>query len=182
MDKCLYLSHTQHTSIPSYQRNDKLLLVIEFDDLQVLYLLSVDDKPDERAHLMEACLASSTRVNVQEVEHRVIHHLEKVRMTRDEKFWRVGEEHAPHPRVILSWIAAYMGHEDLHILTLPPQHLRESVMEIMAIYIAIDSSERSDHPETVSHLHRTNVACMPYLVAIFEILGKAIIPATVGIG
>ena len=75
-----------------------------------------------------------------------------------------------------------MGHEDLHILTPPPQHLRECIVEVMAIDISIDSSERSDLPETVSHLHRTYVARMPYLVAIFEILGKALIPTAVGIG
>lgn len=73
----VFIFHMRNIHL-SYQRNDKLLLVIEFDDLQVFYLLSVNDKPDERAHLMESRLASCPWVNVQEVEHGVIHHLEKM--------------------------------------------------------------------------------------------------------
>lgn len=156
-------------------------LVIQFYDLKILDILAINIEPDKRAHSMETAHASRSRIDMQQVQYRVIFHLKQMRMTRYEQLRRIGNNILPDTCVILARITAYMLHHHIHILTPPPQHKRKPVAKIAAVYIAIHSPQRSYLLKAVGHLHSANVARMPYLITLLEIFHIPLVPPSVSV-
>ena len=51
------------------------LVSVEFEDLQIFEGLAVDDHPDECHFIVEPAVARRSRVDVEQVELLVVHHL-----------------------------------------------------------------------------------------------------------
>ena len=119
-----------------------------------------------------------TRIDVQAVDGRVVHHPQQVRMSRYEQLRRFGIDGPPDACIILARIATNVLHQHIHLLTLPPIRFREADAHIAAIDIAIHRPQRRYLCQAVRHLHGADIASMPDFVTILEILRIALVPAS----
>ncbi len=78
-------------------------------------------------------------------------------------------------------VAAYVRHQHLHTLYPKTIKLTERIAYIAPIHIAKHGSRRTKLPQRLQYLHRANVACMPYLVHITEMLKNTLIQISVRI-
>ncbi len=78
-------------------------------------------------------------------------------------------------------VAAYVRHQHLHTLYPKTIKLTERIAYIAPIHIAKHGSRRTKLPQRLQYLHRANVACMPYLVHITEMLKNTLIQISVSI-
>lgn len=150
--------------------------VVQLYDFQIFNLLAVDDKPHQCAHLVEAIPAGRPRVNVQASNGGVVHHLQQMRVARNEEPRRMRINLAADAGIVLAGIAPNVLHQHIHLLTLPPIGFRESDANIAAVYVAIHRTQWSDFCQSVSHFHGADVARVPNFIAVLEMLCIAFVP------
>ena len=152
------------------------------DDVEVAELAGIDGEADEGTHLMPALQPCGTGVDMKEAELAVELYLEDMAVAADEELGWTGEELVADTPVVAPGIAADMGHEDVGTLACPSQLLREHQPQVGTVAVADDSTQGTESGEAVGEFHGTDVAGMPYLVALGEILQVLIVPVGVGVG
>ncbi len=90
-------------------------------------------------------------------------------------------KHREQPRIVATRVAADMRHQDLHILHTKTIELAERIAHIAAIHIAIDRPCGFEFTKRLQHLHRADIARMPYLIHITKMLEDALIEIAVRI-
>ena len=81
-----------------------------FYDLKVLKVAVIDGKANECPHLMPSLQACCSRVDVEQSQLLIIQHFQDMAVAGDEEFGRFCEDLLADARVVVAWIAAYMGH------------------------------------------------------------------------
>lgn len=156
--------------------------LLQLNHLQVADVAGFDYKADEGANHLLSVQSGGSGIDVETTEVVVHHHLEDVRMARDEEFWRVGDEHGSDAAVITPRVSAYVFHEHIDAFALEPQHLRKSLADVGSIDVAIYGTQRSNGQQPFGYLKVTDVASMPYFITPLGIVLKAWIPVRVCVG
>ena len=91
-------------------------------------------------------------------------------MTSDKELRRIGKECRAHAEIIITRIAADMFDEYIDILALEPVQFSVHQPQVSAVAVTIDSPERTKGSQFFSHLHITDIPCVPDLVAGFEVM------------
>lgn len=92
------IRHLQSSSFP------------QFHHLQILRFTVFDRKTNDGAHFVKTFLATSTRIDVQQTQSGVGHHLENMGMAANEESRRIRTQNLPHSLVVLARIAADVGY------------------------------------------------------------------------
>ena len=157
----------------------KHLIVRKSDDLEVLERNAVDSEAHQCALLVPALYASSTRIEVKQVEGLVILHLQYMRMSRNEELRRIGEKRGAYAGVVVTGIASDMFDEHVGLLTLEAVQFAVHQAQVAAVAVTADSPESSEGSQFLSHLDSADVAGVPYLVAGLEIVQVFLVPIAV---
>ncbi len=92
------------------------------------------------------------------------------------------EERLPNTGVVVAGIATNVLDEHIHTFTAEAEALRKFPAQVAAIYISIDSRQRTDGIELFGHFHRADVASMPDRITGRKILDITFIPIAMGVG
>ena len=146
------------------------LFLCQFNYFQILELAVVDSESDEGTDFVETVNTCSTGVDAKHVQGLVVLHLEYVRMSANKKAGRTHEQVLADGRIVTSRVSADVLNQD--ISTFDGKTVRFSIgaSDISTINVAINSTKRAERSQLFGYLPRTDIACMPYLVAILEIL------------
>ena len=71
--------------------------------------------------------------------------------------------------------------EHIDILHLETVQFTIHQPQVASIAITADSTERTESSQFLSHLHTTDIPCVPYLVAGFEVMEVLLVPVTMRI-
>ena len=102
-------------------------------------------------------------------------------MPADEKLRRIAEYLGTYARVVIAGISAYVLHQYIHVLAFPSERLGEDTAYVTTIDISIYGFQRTELRQFLGHLERTDVPCVPYLVARLEVMQILLIPVYVGV-
>ena len=116
----------------------------EGDDFEVLELAAVDGEADERAFLVPALNAGSTRVDVQQPEGLIVFYFQDMRMSGDEELRRIGEKRRADGEVVVTGIAADMLDEHIDILALEAVQFAVHQAEVTAVAVAANGAEGAE--------------------------------------
>ena len=83
---------------------------------------------------------------------------------------------------VVAWVSAYVCHQYLNAIHLKEVELREHTSHHATVDIAVYALQGFELGNLICHLHRAEVACVPYLVTGCEELHKYIIKETVSVG
>jgi hypothetical protein len=72
-----------------------------------------------------------------------------------------------------------MLNQHIYILALKTVDLTIHQSQVASVAVTTDSPERTELSQPVGHLHTTDIACVPNLVAGFEIVQVLIVPVAV---
>ena len=118
---------------------------------------------------------------MQHVQRFVELYFQYVRVTGNEELRRLTIEQSAHRRVVVARIAAYMLDEHVNILAFETVQFAIHESQITSVAVATHSPKRAKSRQFISHFHRADVACVPYLVARFEIVQIFWIPIGMGV-
>ena len=155
--------------------------VAKFDDFEVAKVPLVSSEANKGADLMPALNTGGTRVDVEEVELLVVLHLEDMAVPTDEELGWTGVELVADAPVVATWVTADVGHKHVRTLARPAQQLGKHATEVAAIAVPDDGSQGTEGGKTVGEFDTTDVASVPDLVTLCEILHVLVIPETMGI-
>ena len=102
-------------------------------------------------------------------------------MAANKELRRICIQLGSYCRGIFTGIAANMGHQYIHLFALKSEFLREFGPDIVAIDVAVYTSERFKSFQLIRNGCCTKITGMPYLVAFFKVLEYSIIEVVVGI-
>ena len=102
-------------------------------------------------------------------------------VTADKEGRRVGVELVDDTAVVATRIAADVSHQDVGSLAGPPQFLGEHEAEVAAVAVADHGTQGAESGKAIGKLGAADVAGVPYLVALGEVLEVLIIPVGVGV-
>ena len=74
-----------------------------------------------------------------------------------------------------------MLHQYIHVLAFPSERLGEDTAHVTTVDISIYGFQRTKLRQFLGHLERTDVSCVPYLVARLEVMQILLIPVGVGV-
>lgn len=121
-----------------YARNNKELEQgLQFNHLQILEFCVIYGEADECANCLPTLKASSTRVDVEELQERVELNLENMAVAADEELGRSLQELLTDVGIILAGVTTYVRHEDVCPLAIPTQLLRKQTSHIASVNIAM---------------------------------------------
>ena len=150
--------------------------------LKVLYLTTVNGQFHQRAHSMPSLPAGRTRVDVQTSQFLVIHHLEYMRVTGNEKLWPFTAQYLAYGGGISAWITAYVCHYHVTLLDLETEQLTEAQAQIAPVDIAAHRTYRTTGCQAVDNQWTSYVAGVPYLVAPGKMDEVLVIPTAMCVG
>lgn len=114
---------------------------------------------------MEALDSSRPRIDNKHITLRITHDLKYMRMTTNENIRTIFIDQFPGFRIVTSRIAADMGHEDLHALTLEESVKRMDETQFMIVTIARHPQQWLECGDLLCQSHApSEVSGMPYLV------------------
>ena len=151
------------------------------NDFEVLEGCVFDGEADKCSHLVPALQACSSRIDVEQAELFVVLDFEDVAVSADEELWRTRIELTSNAGVVVPGIAADMCHQDVCSLACPAKLFGEETAEVASVAITTDGPKGTKLLQPHSKLQRTNVACMPYLVARLEVFEIAVVPISMGV-
>ena len=99
----------------------------------------------------------------------------------NEELGRAGEERSADRGVVVAGIAADVLDKHVDILALEAVQLTIHEPQVAAVAVAADGAERTEGGQTLGHLHSADIACMPYLVAGFEVMKVLLVPIAMGV-
>ena len=88
----------------------------------------------------------------------------------------------PGTPVVVARIPADVGHVDVESLALPNEILRQVGAEFRPINVPVNSAYRPEGPEPIQDVDRPEVARVPNLVALAEMLENSVIQESVCVG
>ena len=100
-------------------------------------------------------------------------------MTSHEELRRISKECRSHAEVIIARITADMLDKHVDILDLETVQFTIHQPQISAVAVTTDSPERTEGRQFLRHFHITDIPCVPYLVAGFEVVQVFLIPIAV---
>lgn len=153
----------------------------DFDDLKIAELAAIDGETDEGTDVMPALEAGSTRIDVEELELGVVLHLQDMAVTANEELGGTGKELVADAPVVTTRVTTDVGHQHVGSFARPAQQFGKHAAEVAAIAVADDGSKGTERGEAVGELHTTDVAGVPDLVALAEVLQVLVVPETMGI-
>lgn len=154
----------------------------QLDHFEVAQAGVVHGEAHEGAHAVPPLQAGGAGVDVEQAERAVVLHLQDVRVARDEEPGRSREEHAADAAVVMAGIAADVLHEHVGGFAAEAQHDGEEAAQVAAVAVAAHGTERAEGGEAFGHLERADVARVPYLVTLGEVLRVAVVPVSVRVG
>jgi hypothetical protein len=104
-----------------------------------------------------------------------------MRVAGNEELWRTGKERRADGGVVTSGVAADVLDEHVNILTLEAVQLAIHQSQVAAVAVATDSPQWPESGKPLCHFDRTDIACVPYLVAGFEVVQILLVPIAVGV-
>ena len=119
---------------------------------------------------------------MEQPECLVVLHLQYMAVAADEELWRTGIELMADAEVVASRVAADVGQQHVSLLATEPQHLGKHSAQLGSVAVAHYSAQCPKGGQTVGNGRATDVAGVPYLVALLEIFEVAIVPVGVGVG
>ena len=154
-----------------------------FYHFQIAYVAPIDFEAQQCAHLMETIDAGGSGIHGQHLQCVVVLHFQYVRMSADKQVWLVGQNFAIGLRAVTSGIAADVGHEHFDVFALEGEEFGTTPAHHSGVDVATDSAEtRADGEQTAIGVFVADVAGVPYLVAVGEMDGEAVIPARMCVG
>ena len=151
-------------------------------DLHVADVCAVDCHADCRANLVESVVARSSRIDVQKIVNRVVHHTQNMRMTRYE-YPRMQLRNTLNRRwLIMPRPSSDMGHQHRDILRLEKLEFVIDTARKSAVDIAADGMQRTECGYPVGQFERPYIASMPYLVRPVEEMAELVVECSVGVG
>ena len=99
----------------------------------------------------------------------------------DEELRFVFRDQGFDPGIIAGWVAPDMGHEDLHFFAGEEQVLGKVGADLLAIDIAVDTAQGFEFTQFISKGHIPEIAPMPDLIAVLEMMRHLFIQEAVGV-
>ena len=130
---------------------------------------------------MPSLVAGSARVHVQALQLVVIHDLQDMRMTADEKPRGVSDQLFFHRRIIAGRITADVCHIDFHFFRCPPEFLRIEAPDILSVDVAIDAPQGFEVRQALGQLSGAEISGMPYFIAGPEMTEDVVVQKMMGI-
>ena len=115
-------------------------------------------------------------------EVAVVHHLCYMRMTGDEEAWRGCAQLARHGAVVTAGVAADVFHQHVDVFAAETELQGELAAHVRAVNVAVHAAQGSYGAEAVGNGERAEVAGVPYLVAVGEVVGETGVPVGMGVG
>ena len=122
-----------------------------------------------------------TGIDVQQSQTFVILHLQDVAVAGNEQLGRTSIDLLPDAGIVPAGITADVRHQHVGTFTVPAQHQWEHASQVAPVAIATYSPQGTNLLQSHGQFHRTDVAGMPYLVTLLEVLAVAVVPPTVRI-
>ena len=150
--------------------------------LAIPHVSAVDGKFYDCADTMPAGCAGRPGIDVEKVQLFVVNYFQYVGMPGNHQPDALLSKQRFHTLCPFAGIAAYVSEQNLN--TLNTEYLKFTAFS--AHHSMIDVSANGTHHgsnilKTLHYAIVANVAGMPYLIAIFKILSKAIIPAAMSV-
>ena len=139
-----------------------------FVKLHIFDFTSINLEAQHRYHLVKASVSCCSRVDMEKVELVVVHHLEDMRVTADEYIRFLFDYQCFNSRFIMAWVSADMSHHHLHVFNCEDVDFREHQADLLIVDVTVNSPQRFESLKTVGDIGGTDVADMPYLVAVLE--------------
>lgn len=118
---------------------------------------------------------------MKQLELAVILYLEDVAVATDEELGRTGEELIADAPVVAAGITSDMGHQHIRSLTSPSKLLRKHTTQVAAVAVADNGSQGSESSKAVGKFYGTDVARVPDLIALAEVLQVLVVPEGVSV-
>ena len=87
-----------------------------------------------------------------------------------------------HQRTVFIRVSANVRYPNIDVFTIKPQMLRKVLPDLGSVDISVNALQRFKGGKLFGHLQTTEIAGVPYLVAVFKMFKNRIVEIAVGVG
>ena len=102
-------------------------------------------------------------------------------MACNEQLRRQAVEQRAHRRVVVAGVAANVLDEHVDVFALEAVQFAVHEPQVAPVAVAAHGAQGSERRQFLGHLNRTDVACVPNLVAGFKVVQVLLVPVAVGV-
>lgn len=99
-----------------------------------------------------------------------------MRVSADKQLRRLHQQTAADGRVVITGISADMLYQHFGSVYGEAIDLRIDLADLLSVNVTIHGAQRTKSIQLLRHFQRTDIACMPYFIAILEVFQVFIVP------
>ena len=153
----------------------------QFDCLHAGNLPALHGKSQQGSNQMPSIVAAGAGIHVNEAERLIAHDLQDVGVTADEEARPQPPKFLSGTRVVIARIPADMGHVDGDALAFPAEIDRQVGAKFRPVNVPVNSPDRLEGSETIQYVRSSEVARVPHLIALGEVMEDSVIQKAVGV-
>jgi len=127
-------------------------------------------------------MTAGTRIHMEKAECLIAHDFQNVGMTADEQSRPLPAELLQCTPVVITRIAADVCHIACEAIAIPDEILRDIGTEPSAVDVSVNAPKRLERPERLQNIDRSEVACVPDLIAFGEMPENSVVEKSVCVG
>src|SRR3982074_3355006 len=117
---------------------------------------------------MPAVVSAGAGLHVEQLQRRVAHDFQNVGVAADEEIGPESLEFGFSGGVVITWIAADVGHKNAQNVAIPGKILRDIGTDLSAVHVAVNCSGRPEAAELFEDFRSAEVARVPDFIAARE--------------
>jgi len=148
-------------------------------DLHIADVGAVDDEAQRRAHFVDAVVARSARVEVEQPVDGIVHDAQDVGVARHEDRGASRLDALEDARVVAARVAADVGHQHRGLLAAEEVDERPYAPRRAAVGIAAHGAQGFESGDAVGQLERADVARVPDFIDVGEKSAQRVVEGAV---
>ena len=153
----------------------------QFDYLHVTDFAGIKDEFYHGLHLVKSVFACGAGIDTQQLKPFVKLHLKNMGMPANEELWRILSHNVVYGTFIMTRVSPYMPDPYRHLFQNKPLVKRVLSPQNLPVYVAMNCPQGLKGKQLKSNLFRTNVTCMPDLIAFIDVPDEPLIECSMRI-